>query len=789
MTITSSPNDKYAFLFTGPTSPVRFVRDIENVYVTLTEYYNYPAANIMVVRGSTDATPSVSSPVIDTAGAADLDTQLANFAALIAGSGKTLLFYFTGGGCSDASGAKLAIDGGICGTAATIDAAWLKTRLNTHFGGHHVNVVMQQQHCEGFKPGLTDLNLLTEWSFTHACSASEESFGDNMDGSDFTFGWAKGLQLEPLPPGTPNAWSYADELGSTDRIVYLEEAMGFGEQMQDHRVGDPALATPGYVEKGAVQHLGQPDLLIRDGTPWYESPDIYLSHNDPLHPAPDGDLYIIDDPTDPLPLNNTIVIHTRNVGSHPVRAYSLGIQVVRFGTGAGVQKAVCDIGPSGGILYPMLPADIDTSADQVDTYQEWDIPFELPTTHSCVRAEARPVCSDIDYLWSVSSNNYEAQRNIDEMPVAPPPRPSMPAIPGLQGFKEHVFGIQNRFEDPRRFVLALPKEYREFQERLGLRWFATGQEQGEERKPLRILDEPVPHIPLDLEPKEEALLLLRVEPHPEAVLEKQVKLPFEIWVEGEWPPDARPRMHEVDWPEFAPIAGFGVAIEAGASTLLGTVLGPEGKPFPKARVQLQTVNELQGAETWTDEEGAFVFPEINPDVYRVWAEGDEWRTQAQTVVLLKGKEQKVELGLAAPEPKGGCLSEIGGRHLHFSALKYPDGPLPPVFYFEGVKFTTIWKTIRKDSGALWCYGGDQGNDATVEMDFGKQSHGVCQITAEVHGHGPEARLVGYQDNTPPQAAVCPGDKCVLTLTASPEKPFMSARLSGQEAEWFVVHLE
>ena len=52
MTITSSPNDKYAFLFTGPTEP-RFVTDLENVAQTLVEYYNYPPANIMVVLGST----------------------------------------------------------------------------------------------------------------------------------------------------------------------------------------------------------------------------------------------------------------------------------------------------------------------------------------------------------------------------------------------------------------------------------------------------------------------------------------------------------------------------------------------------------------------------------------------------------------------------------------------------------------------------------------------------------------------------------------------------------------
>ena len=38
-------------------------------------------------------------------------------------------------------------------------------------------------------------------------------------------------------------------------------------------------------------------------------------------------------------------------------------------------------------------------------------------------------------------------------------------------------------------------------------------------------------------------------------------------------------------------------------------------------------------------------------------------------------------------------------------------------------------------------------------------------------------------------AVCPGDRRTLTITASPDNPFISAELSGQEAEWFYITLE
>lgn len=655
MAITSNPNDKYAFLFTGPTNSPRFIKDIENVYETLTKYYNYPPANIRVVCGSTDATPNVPGVTVTTiTSVTDLETELANFAAIASGTDKTALLYFTGGGCSDASGSKLVIDGGLdCATAATVDPSWLQTRLNA-LSGCHVNVVMQQSYSGGFVTALTGSSL-TQWSFTHACGAAQNSYGNDIDGSIFTRAWIRGLRLEPLPSGTSDAGKYADELGSaaesTNRRISLEEAMGFGKQIHDTD-GFGAFSTPGYIGAGGPQYLGLPEFLIRDGSPWYESPDIYLTHPNHIYLDTDPhnkDLYIPDPVTATAPYNNTINIDVRNVGTHPVRVYSLGVELVKFGAGVTNDlRTACDIVPSGGIFFPMDLADIGTTTDKKDTWQ-WNTPFYQPAVHQCVRAEAELLCSDVDFTWSVSANDYEGQRNIDEMTIVPPPPPPLP-FPNLQGFKEHIYGIQNRFDVPRKFILVFPEKYQEFKDVIELKWFEVPEGPQSEPIPLDVIDKPVPHIPFILKAGEKKDILLHAKMKPDFAIEDGIKLPFDILVEGEWPNDARAATHAVQPPNYASIAGFTVTIKKGSSTLKGTVLDRENRPVAEAKVFLRTVNDLQGAGITTDKEGHYTFLDINPDVYYIYAETENWRSKQQTIVLLSGKVEEVQLNLTKEVP-------------------------------------------------------------------------------------------------------------------------------------------
>ena len=668
MATTYRSQDKYAFLFTGPTSVGRFIKDLENVFQVLTEYYNYPASNIHVVLGSAAAMPSVpGATVININDAGELRVALESFAGMASGPATgpelppgtwetTALLYFTGGGITEASVSKLVIDDGP-GTA-NVDPAWLTARLNS-FSNCHVNVVVQQSFSGGLLSALTG-STLTQWSFTYACSDTQDSYGNNTLGSFFTHGWLRGLKLETLPAGTPDAGKYADELGSlteaANRKVSLEEAMEFAKQIHDS-MGFGPLSTPGYNGFGGSRYPGLPEFVIRDGAPpyWWESPDIYLTH--PNHGyLPPGDLYIPDPVAATPPYNNTINIDVRNIGTHPVRAYSIGAELYKFGAGpTSVQHTACDIVPSGGILLPIDVTDIGTSDDKKETY-EWNTPFYEPATHNCVKAEAKLLCSDVDFTWSVPTYDFEGQRNIDEMTVVPPPPLPLP-FPNLQGFKEHIYGIQNRFDEPRKFIMVFPEKYQEYQDVIELTWFEVARVRKSERIPLDVVDEPVLHIPFSLKAGEKTDILLQVKMKPDFAIEDGIRLPFEILVEGDWQDDARkPMAYAVDLPNYAPIAGFTVTIKKGSSTLKGTVLDKENKPVAEAKIFIRTVNDLQGAVITTDKKGRYAFPDINPDVYYIHAETENCHSREQTVVLLKGKEEELKLHLTEEIP-------VTGKHV------------------------------------------------------------------------------------------------------------------------------
>jgi hypothetical protein len=142
-----------------------------------------------------------------------------------------------------------------------------------------------------------------------------------------------------------------------------------------------------------------------------------------------------------------------------------------------------------------------------------------------------------------------------------------------------------------------------------------------------------------------------------------------------------------------------------------------------------------------------------------------------------------------------CCSETGGISLDFSSL--PVGAPLVMFTVDKVVGIRIYDEIKLQGTSLWCEGREEvppgsGNweDAAVMFLFCRLPCSVCAITAEVHGHGNEARIVATQLDGTTQTAVCPGNKKVLKLNAATrDNPFIYAILSGQEAEWLRFKLE
>lgn len=643
MTITSSPEDKFAFLFTGPTHKDRFIKDIENVVQVLTEYYNYPAGHITVVLGSENAEPLLPFGVenITIHDKDEFKNKLEAFLTQNFGPDHTVLLYFTGGG-DNTNGPTLLIDGSMPNDTGSnvVDPTWLKNRLNT-FSSGHLNVVMQQAYSEGFLSALTNSGL-SQWSFTFACSDIQDSLGNGTQGSFFTYYWLKGLKFETLPQGTDDPGKYADELGSGDEAtnlqISLEEAADFGKQFHD-LAGYGSSSTPGYADDQGPHYLGEPEFLIRDGVPWYESPDIYLTH--PNHPGVDDnpdaeDLYIPDDPVEAqYPFNNTIHVVVRNVGTHPVRAYSLGIELFETGcSGASVQDTPY-IELSNEILFPIDLADIETD-DKKDTY-EWNTSFYETAPHRCVKAEAKLLHDHVDFAWSPYSNDFEGQRNIDKMTIIPSLEERTP-VANLQGYKEHVYTIRNPFDVPHTFYFVFPEKYPEYKKYISLT-FAEFTGPQRKRIPLKVVEKPVPHIPFKLKPGQRKEFLLHAEMNPKSKFPREgIRLSFDILVEGKWD-KARTSKHAVLLPGCAPISGITVVITERGVTLEGKVLDSRRKPVPGASISLRTLNGLQKAHIRADKKGRYTFQDINRDIYQIQAGIGSRRSKEQMIVLLNEKEE------------------------------------------------------------------------------------------------------------------------------------------------------
>ncbi len=665
---TKNPNDKYAFLFSGPAGD-RELKDLENVSEVLIKYYNYPISQVKVILGSTPAVMPGFSGVaaVVVASQVQLESQLTTFTIMAAGANKTVLLYFAGWGTNESGIAKLAIDNGAPPTY--VDPTWLTTRLNA-FGASQVNVVMQQNNCGGFSSALTGCTL-ADWTFSFACIATEASYGDSpvVMGSYFTHAWTRGLKLQALPPSTPDSGKYADQLAAgaegTNRLVSLEEAEIFGKQIHD---SDPAYAmagisTPGYLGPmgGSPQYLGLPDLLIRDGSSqWYESPDINLTH--PNHPWVDTnpankDWYISDSPPPPPPpgmFNNTVHVDTRNIGTHPVRRYSLAMDLFwSGGGGAGTDPYdICDIVPAGGVLKPMDQADIGTPDDIWDTHPK-NIKFENTSTHRCIKVEAKPFCTGVDgldHVWNPLAYDFEGQRNIDLMTVVPPPPSPMPS-PGITGIKKHVYALKNPFEQLRNFYIVFPQNYFQYENKIQFNWLEVSRDRKARQIPLTITMEPHPHIAMRLKTDEEKKILFSAELKAEFALNEDVVLPFDILVENldVEVDNANLRkaaaMFQTDTVAFA---GLTVVIKKGAGTIKGVTLDRDGNPAAGAKVFLRTINDLQGAVARTGEDGAFNFEAINADVYKLAAEGAGWRSKEKIISLTDGRVEDLKIDLLEP---------------------------------------------------------------------------------------------------------------------------------------------
>ena len=365
MTITNKPDEKYAYLFATDVS-MRYLRDLENVYNTLIQYYSYPDTNIWIVfrdipaaadlallPGLTAATKKFVLPaafteaeILETfedgvTGKGLLYKILADPPCVGIDEKKVLLMYVTGTGNN----------GNLLTTsdAVPIDNDWLEQRfmwfdpasmpIRSIDDVCQVHAVMQQPFGESLKNSVLGLS---SYSFTFACANGQASSdGSTAVGSYFTVGWTKALQFEKLPATAPNSPNlYADEIGVvlpavTNLLINMRQAQLFAVDycLVNYAPGGTN-SSPNCDTSSTDPYLGKPVVRIKDGSErvpprsWVESPDIWITCLTyyPEATSYDNDYYVYDE-------DNTIHLRAHVEGTHPVRQIFIGSKIFRSGGG------------------------------------------------------------------------------------------------------------------------------------------------------------------------------------------------------------------------------------------------------------------------------------------------------------------------------------------------------------------------------------------------------------------------------------------------------------------------
>jgi hypothetical protein len=657
MPVTTLPQDKFAFLFTGPTD-LRYRNDLINVYVTLTEYYNYLPGNIWVVWGGPDDltaffpganTKSVNSEADPKQAITDQYTAFAGTVngntpdTTVTDSRNVALIYLTGTGYDSGPGpmdfAELMIRPG---TPDVMNSEELKNMFSSiSFLQSHVNLVMQQDYADKFTNDLYSNGLSSTNKSVTNVNGDQSAAGDS-DGGSFTKGWIAALRMnDTVIDGAQ--MKHADELSypSEPYHVSLEQAKAFA--------GIWNSATYTYSSLGETAILGKPAFLIQDGdninVGWWESPDIYLTH--PSFPGKEDDRYIPDDTSNTLgPWENTINVVFRNTGTHPVRSYNIGIQVVIRTPMGPDDKTLTETGVElGTVLQPTRVTGYNTFSNNNKHVYVWNTAFYTGITHECLRVKVQLPSEPVVFTWNVLANDAEAQRNTDQS-SDPPKKGRIKPGDIFRGSTRHLYSIHNPFTETHKFILATTPDYQKSMDNISMKWHPADRSKKEEKLTMEKLGDGFRGIHFVLKPGEVKNIIgeFGFKRNPAV---KKIRLPFEVLVNRRSGVHSRiplvPSLKE----KYSAISGFTIIMIYEQADMSIKVTDKKGNTVTDATIVMQTTNGLQKETFPAGKSGEIVLKSINPDVYRVKAitkSGEsDWK-----IIPLSGRESiKVKVKLSS----------------------------------------------------------------------------------------------------------------------------------------------
>lgn len=684
MPVSSRPSDKFAFLLTGPSS-VRYLQDLKNVFETLTSFYNYPPENIWVVQGNSlflnpGNFPGANQVAIGTGDPLQnlkdvFHNNPLGFAESIEnhilldppppGENCTVVLYFTGAQEPGAPAGNNLVVRPWNGTNEVSITPTDFTKLiqfpfdpdngvfsNPLLKQCHLNVIMQQDHAGYyFDSVITNADRIDNRSFTSACGASEISAA-GLSGGLFTEAWVDGLKFRRLDNLDP--WD-ADYSKFADLLLPLAEPYLISMKQAKLFAGKRSGALNyGYGESLSSESaifLGKPSFLIRDGdgisAGWWESPDIYLTHLG--FPGKKDDLYIPDlESDDVAPWNNTVNVDFRNTGTHPVRAFSLGIQVFSTPLGSANPKLELTGQDTGTILQPVRQTNYNTfTGSSLHTYA-WDAPFYEGITHECILAKVVLPNIPIDFTWDVLSEPNHAQRNTDVS--SDPPKSAGKPEPAdiFRGKTQHMYTIKNPFAESHEFILLTLPELQKSLNYSSLDLFTRRDNKWIKLKPEK-LEKGYRKLSFRLRGGESVDIIGEFGIKKKCRRGQRMRLPVEVLIDRINGSKTRMPHAKSLRGKYSAIAGFTIILLYQPANLICRVTDKKGAPVTGADVKIQTVNKFKTGQFKTNKEGEVALKAINPDVYRINATSGLIRPADRIVQVTGGETVRVEITLERVE--------------------------------------------------------------------------------------------------------------------------------------------
>ncbi|HUS86612.1 MAG TPA: hypothetical protein VMW76_05160 [Bacteroidales bacterium] len=644
MAATTSPQDKFAFLFSGvkDTDPCN---DLEMIYNTLVNYYGFKSDNIKVVYGGNDLTNASFAPAgtssvsnvaeftasydafITTAPANNGGHSIASVPAL--GGHNTVLVFLTGNVTSapeliineDPSTPVTISDSQLYGMLDTVPANQINAEM--HF-------VINTDNALDIIDSIYGSMIVLRSTFTASCGNGETA------PSDFVAQWTNALKLKEKDMGG-GLFETADTFNSgalddPDNLVSLREASLYATGNTD------LYMYRNFMDAGEDINcfLGKPKMYINDGPPEarWRSEDIWLTHPDPPYNTDAyKDLYVCDDPLQPTVNNNFVNIRARNLGTHPVRLYYVGALLTPTGVTPDGEKALKEIdifGIDGAGYKPLAPgtAASTDNTDPMAEYQETHIAvindmFFDDAGHRCIRAKLKDVAvtdTDMNSL-SVYTMDDEAQRNINPIEICGEKSGDTGGTgAGGEEKEDDVkeksisrYMIKNTFDTRKKFRIIFPRNYHKAEEYFDFRW-----DWGKAIRPVsgfgeeRVLDD-VRYVDFMLLPGETRILNLALSAKTDKKITKPLELDFDILVEGDWD-FTRIAGHGLhNFSRHASVGGFTLSIKTGSAELTGKL--DIGDLARDAVLHIRTPENLQKQDFTFEKDGSFRITGLNPGTY------------------------------------------------------------------------------------------------------------------------------------------------------------------------------